>query len=406
MGERPDLTSLTEPRNSIVVMSRQITTVSSFSTVALGKPVPILLHAGSEYHADSESWWNIISPPMLSLMQSAGYSRETQAKQAQFVKKQLVRSLGPSPESCSVPRFDSFCNDDFSPVELSWNFHAGQSTVRIGLEPIGRSAGTSVDPFNALEMAKLMSRLLASGKLVNGTLWRHFSEDLAVDPDEASFVVAGMKPNEHMTVNTISFDLNGEPTPKVYFYPIAKALSLGAHAGELVCDSIERLEINVTPALDVIRAYVHDSKTEHGNILRMECLSFDAVDPYQSRLKVYLRTPQTSLRRVQEIYTLGGRLRGLEINACIGNLEAFWSDVLGVNDHDEELALSTHRTAGIIFNFELRNNEPLPKPKVYIPTRHYGGTDLAIAQGLSRFFHGLGWHQLADSYVNDVQRAL
>jgi tryptophan 7-dimethylallyltransferase len=387
-------------------MISQITTVSPLSAVASEKPVPILLHTSSKYHVDAESWWNIISPPMLSLMQSAGYSQEEQDKHAQFVKLQLVSFLGPRPEACSTPRFDSFCNDDFSPVELSWNFHAGKSTARIGLEPIGRLAGTSVDPFNALETARLMSRLLTSQKPVDGTLWRHFSEDLAVGPEEAVSVVARMKPNEHMTVNTISFDLSGEPIPKVYFYPIAKALSSGVHAGELVSDSIERLEINVTPALNVIRAFVHDSKAEYGNILRMECLSFDAVDPHQSRIKVYLRTPQTSLRRLQEIYTLGGRLKGPEIDACLVNLRCFWSDVLGVDDQDGELALSTHRTAGIIFNFELRHDDPLPKPKVYIPTRHYGGTDLAIAQGLSRFFHGLGWHQRADSYVDDVQRAL
>ena len=243
-------------------------------------------------------------------MQSAGYNREEQVQHAQFVKLQLVPFLGPSPEAGSAPRFDSFCNDEFSPVELSWNFHAGKSTVRIGIEPIGRSAGTSVDPFNALETMRLMSRLLTSEELVDGTLWRHFSEDLAVGPEEAVSVVARMKPNEHMTVNTISFDLSGEPIPKVHFYPIAKALSLGVHAGELVSDSIERLEINVTPALDVIRAFVHDSEAEYGNILRMECLSSDAVDPHQSRIKAYLRTPQTSLRRVQEIYTLGGRLKG------------------------------------------------------------------------------------------------
>jgi DMATS type aromatic prenyltransferase len=116
----------------------------------------------------------------------------------------------------------------------------------------------------------------------------------------------------------------------------------------LVSDSIERLEINVTPALNVIRAFVEESKAEHGNILRMECLSFDAVDPYQSRLKAYLRTPQTSLQRVQEIYTLGGRLRGPEIDVCIVNLRRFWSGVLGVNDEEEEeLMRSTHRTAVI-----------------------------------------------------------
>jgi DMATS type aromatic prenyltransferase len=198
-------------------MSRQITTVSPLSAVASKKPAPILLHAGSKHHVDSESWWNIISAPMLSLMQSSGYSQNDQANYAHFVKEQLVPSLGPSPDSCGVLCFDSFCNDDFSPVELSWNFHAGRSTVQIGLEPIGRLAGTSVDPLNALETAKLMSCLLADKNLVDGTLWRHFSEDLAVGPGEALSIVACMKPNEHMTVNTISFDLSDEPIPKVYF---------------------------------------------------------------------------------------------------------------------------------------------------------------------------------------------
>ena len=68
MGGHPDSTSLTKFRSSIIIMSRQITATSSLSAVVSQKPVPILLHAGSEYHVDSESWWNIISPMLLSLM--------------------------------------------------------------------------------------------------------------------------------------------------------------------------------------------------------------------------------------------------------------------------------------------------------------------------------------------------
>lgn len=362
-------------------------------------------HVGSRSRSDDEMWWATLSPPLLALMRIAKYSEEDRDRFAEFIRKELVPSLGPSPTPGCLPQFDSFCNDDFSPAELSWNVCEGRSTIRFGFEPIGHLAGTSQDPFNALETTQIMSRLFANNTCSDDTLWRHFSQELSVSPESAPTVVGRMRTNEHMTVNTVSFDLRGEIVPKVYFYPIAKALSLDMPAGELICDVVERLNINVVPALTVVRDFVHESKILYGNMIRLEYLSFDAIKPEQSRIKLYLRTPQTSLRRTREIYTLGGRLVGTEIDACLADLHYFWVDVLGVDDCDEELPFSTHRTAGIIFNFELRHGEPLPKPKVYILTRHYGGTDLAIAQGLGRFFQRLGWHQLAASYSSDVKRA-
>lgn len=363
-------------------------------------------HTEPERQADAENWWKVLSSPLFSLMRSADYNEENQEKFAKFIREELVPSLGPSPNPGHLPQFDSFCNDDFSPAELSWNICAGKSTIRFGFEPIGHFAGTPRDPFNMLESIQVLSRLFASRTFIDDMLWRHFSQELSLSPEQAPSVVARMEPNEHTTVNTISFDLRGETVPKIYFYPIVKALSLDMPAGELICDAIGRLEINVVPAINIIRAFVHESKAEFGNVIRLECLSFDAINPKQSRIKLYLRTPQTSLRRTQEIYTLGGRLTGTQIDAGLADLRSFWIDVLGVRDCDAELPPSTHRTAGIIFNFELRHCDPLPKPKAYIPTRHYGGTDLAIAQGLSRFFRRFGWHRLAASYMSDLQRAL
>lgn len=367
----------------------------------------LILPAGYDCQSDEQSWWLAFSRSFHTLMDKASYSKEQQMKYASFVFQNIIPFLGPAPAANGLPHFDSFCNDDFSPVELSWNFHAGRSTVRIGFEPIGRMAGTPRDPFNTLQPATAMAHLLRIDPRVDDGLWRHFCEDLIVAAEQAPAVVQRMAPNEHMSSNTISFDLSGAPLPKVYFYPVAAALAAGEHGGEMVCRSLDRLGLNLTPALDIIRAYVAEAKARHGeSFARLECLSFDAIEPAQSRFKLYIRTAQTSLASTCELFTLGGRLDSPEIRACLANIRSFWSLVLHSQSENVDLPPSTHRTAGIIFNFELRHNDPTPRPKVYIPTRHYGGTDLRVAQGLSEWFRAIGWSKTAESYVQDVQDIL
>lgn len=87
-------------------------------------------------------------------------------------------------------------------------------------------------------------------------------------------------------------------------------------------------------------------------------------------------------------------------------IRSFNMHVFGPMDPEEELARSTHRTAGIIFNMEIKHNQLRPVPKVYIPVRHYGGTDLLISRNLCNFFRSCGLASLADTYVDAVQRAL
>lgn len=43
---------------------------------------------------------------------------------------------------------------------------------------------------------------------------------------------------------------------------------------------------------------------------------------------------------------------------------------------------------------------------MYIPIRHYGGTDLRIAHGLSHLFRWYGWPSLAGRYVDQFQKTL
>ncbi|KAI4593715.1 hypothetical protein KJ359_008994 [Pestalotiopsis sp. 9143b] len=359
-------------------------------------------------------WWQEISHPFTSLMQSAGYSSKDQDHYVEFVKGFIIPSLGPRPtvtESGSrLPHFDSFCSDDFSPLELSWNVGPKTSKIRIGFEPIGPHAGTAKDPFNQDEPTVVMSRLLHHNKgPIDGQLWDFFVKQLHVDAKHAHSIVARMAPNEHMTTNTISFDLVGQhPSPKVYFYTIPISLLKDTPAGEIMTDLIPELSMNLAPSFDQVRDFVFDYKRQRDNenILRLELISFDAVAPTESRLKVYLRTKETCRARVNEVYTLGDRLRGPEIDAGVELIRCFYEHVLGVSGDADDLPTSQHRTAGIIFNMELAHDRAAPVPKVYVPVRHYGGTDLRIAQSLSGFFRACGLSDLADTYVDAVQRAL
>ncbi|KAL0941663.1 tryptophan dimethylallyltransferase (aromatic prenyltransferase) [Colletotrichum truncatum] len=362
---------------------------------------------------DLKFWRNEISHPLLSLMQSAGYSVDDQKHYADFVNQFVVPSLGPRPNTTKagtrLPHFDSFCSDDFSPAELSWNVGLKKSKIRVGSEPIGRFAGTAKDPFNQDEPEVVMSRLIRhGGGQIDGQLWEFFKKHLHVEAKYAHDIVSKMAPNEHMTTNTISFDLEGEyPVPKVYFYPIPISLLLENHAGEIITDVIGQLPLNLGPSFNYIRKFVYKYKKQRDNesILRLELIAFDAVQPTDARFKLYLRTKETCLARVEEIYTLGGSLAGPNIEAGLDLIRLFYLHVLGLTAPEESLPQSWHRTSGIIFNMEMVHNRTEPVPKVYIPVRHYGGTDLRIAHSLGSFFRACGLHHIADRYVDAVQKA-
>ncbi|KAK1991631.1 aromatic prenyltransferase [Colletotrichum falcatum] len=366
-----------------------------------------------ERNEDLQFWRDEISHSLLSLMQSAGYSLEEQEHYLEFTNHHVVSSLGPLPvitkSGARIPHFDSFCSDDFSPAELSWNVGPGKSRIRVGSEPIGPFAGTTKDPFNQDESQVVMSRLLRQGRgPVDGELWEFFKKHLHVEAKHANEIVSKMAPNEHMTTNTISFDLDGEqPAPKVYFYPIPISLLENNHAGEIITDVIAQLPVNLEPAFNHVRDFVYRYKRQRDNeyILRLELIAFDAVRPVDSRFKLYLRTKETCLARVEEVYSLGGALKGPEIDHGLRLVRSFYLHVLGTTAPEEDLPRSTHRTAGIIFNMEMKHNSPAPVPKVYIPVRHYGGTDLRIAQSLSNFFRAWGLTHMADTYVDAVQKA-
>ncbi|OJJ45036.1 hypothetical protein ASPZODRAFT_17950 [Penicilliopsis zonata CBS 506.65] len=383
---------------------------------------------------DQRFWWDTIAPTMQNLMTNAQYETLVQLQHLLFIYRHVLPIMGPRPRPrprpSSGPGSDkptavwrSFMCDDTTPLEISVNFHDRKATVRLGFEPIGPDAGTPLDPFNQRAVQQFVQDLETTNTVTHWTWYRQLSEMLLVSPADASVIKAQLPASEHQSqhffgfgfVSEIDSSLQAAPPPmKAYFIPQLRSILTGETEIKLICNAIKALDLpdekmTATPssplftsALTMLETYLAIDETK----LRAECLAFDCIDPSQSRLKIYLRSRHTSLRSAQDVFTLGGRLTGPNIDAGLSVLCELWGLLFDLpRDHkdDDPLPLNNHRSAGILFNAELRPGKPTPEIQVYLPVRHYARTDLAVAEGLATYFHRQGWHHLAASYVHDLR---
>jgi DMATS type aromatic prenyltransferase len=177
----------------------------------------------------------------------------------------------------------------------------------------------------------------------------------------------------------------------------------------LVFDAVSQLPWDnemLTPALSIVESYILRCSPE---MTRVEGISIDCVDPMRARIKIYIRSAFTAFSKICDMYTLGGRLKDKVTNAGIGILQELWPLVMDLPEEcsdDQELQSCGHRTGGTIFNFEIKPGNPFPEPKIYIPVKHYGKNDIAIAEGIVEFCRRQGWNELANSYIDTIRSVL
>ncbi|RKK97494.1 7-dimethylallyltryptophan synthase [Fusarium oxysporum] len=377
-------------------------------TAALPLPAPI---------SATDFWWRETGPLMSKLFSKANCSLYTHYQNLILYHTHIVPLLGPRPPiensvqpSTRYAPWRSFLTDDFSPLEPSWNMSGNsnsQSTIRLGIEPVGFEAGTAADPFNQAAVTQFMHSREATELGANLSLFEHFRHDLFVGPESYAELRAKVPEGEHTTQSFMAFDFDaGRVTTKAYFFPILVSLKTGLSTTQVVSNSIIRLAhksdvwgVQAIAALSVIEAWM----AGYGGAAKTEMISVDCVNEARSRIKIYVRMPYTSLRKVKEAYCLGGRLTDDNTAEGLQLLEKLWRTVFGVVDEEFELPQNTHRTAGTIFNFELRPGKWFPEAKVYLPVRHYCESDLQIASRLQAFFGKLGWHDAEREYSKDLQ---
>ena len=346
-------------------------------------------------------WWHSTGSALATLLEKAGGRLESNVRSLLFYYLNIIPYLGEAPKDIlpdggksTTPIWKSFMTDDHTPVELSWSWGDGceAPVIRFSFEPIGPQAGTNADPLNAHAAFDFMNELRQILPYLDLKWFDHFSDTLLSFSDIS--MTSEERPGGNKSRVFLAFDLlETRVTPKAYFFPGFKAVDMGRDTMDVISDAIKSLPNNHTasaafPGFPTLYNFVKNAQVE------VDMLAIDCVEPAAARLKFYVRNRSTSWQSVQHMVTLGGANNGLYISKGLEELELLWMILFRLDDElpaDEELAYKDHRTAGILYNFELRPGSSTIVPKVYIPVRHYMKSDSRIMQRLKIYLKIRGW---------------
>ncbi|KAL4966092.1 aromatic prenyltransferase [Aspergillus stella-maris] len=331
-------------------------------------------------NTDSNYWWQTTGCLLAALLHDAGYSANSQEHNLHFFGRAVAPYLGPAWNArVPSPPWRSYMTDDHHPIELSWDWHTGHlpPTVRFSFEPVGVRAGTPLDPNNAHADALFRRALDRTLPAVRMDPFRHFDRELH----------PGTMENQSSKI-FYAFDLGAESiTRKAYFFPTFKAQKTGQTNLQVIEDAILRAP-QITPsqlkALQSFLAFAQDPCTPP---LEIDMLAIDIGPPTASRLKVYFRSRSTSFSSIQQIMTLGQRIDQPKMSRGFQNIRRLWNALLDQDGVSPQQSLPTvdHRTAGLLYNIELRPECPQPLLKLYIPVRHYASCDDHISSAVHAY---------------------
>ena len=354
--------------------------------------------------------------PFALLLDHAGYDGGEQLRHLVFYYHCIVPALGRGPDALGRPKnWQSFMTDHFSPVEFSWDWGHGKerTVIRFSIEPVGTYVGTSLDPCNRFAMQQVLHQCQHLLPQCDLSLFNYLSKEmLSYDPPLHDSPLPSYSVwTEHQSRTFIAFDLGKDGVMlKVYFMPIFKARAAKQSTWTVVKQSLRGLSRRFSldlllPAMDALQLFLTHSSEDKK--LETEIFAIDCVAPARSRFKIYMRTQSTSFHSMRKIMTLGGMVADpAASSSALEELKALWDLILSngmgedaaVNE-DAWLPQQSHRTAGILYYFDIKQGQALPGVKVYIPVRHYAQSDSAVVEGLQRYFE-------SRSRSQDVQRYL
>ncbi|KAK2734198.1 hypothetical protein FQN57_001852 [Myotisia sp. PD_48] len=358
-----------------------------------------------ETKLDSQFWEDAVGTALKTLMGGAGYDAATLQENLTFVSQSVAPFLGARPVQSQPPGWKSFMTDDHSPLEYSWNWDEDPPIVRFSFEPIGPLAGTSEDPFNHQAPMAYVDHLRSRLPAADWRWFTHFAEAFYIPPsprlnDGQDSRNDRLGPTEIIQSNPssifIGFDLgrDGRMMCKMYIVPV-KAEQTGQSRFTVLHDAIRTLpQFPELPGYTSLEGFLR-RKEEVGAPAHIIGVAVDCVDPSASKLKIYFRNPTTTFASVQEALTAGGMTSSWD-GSALQQLKDLWYLVFGLPvdfPEDQELPSKSHETSGVLYNFDIKMGNKEPETKVYIPVRHYGQNDRAIAEGLVEFLQRYRGHR-------------
>lgn len=325
-------------------------------------------------------WWERMGRPLAVMLHSSGYTANQQYEALLFYQLVIVPYLGPRPAS-HVPPWKSFMTDDHTPIEYSWKWPAlpgdGLPEIRYAIEAMGPGTGTSADRLNQAPALALLDRVTHVVPGVDLALFHHFRN--ALFSTEERSVGTDAKGTDASTL-LVAFDIGRKKVNvKAYFIPVGQPTPSSA-ANQILAAAKSAPCAN----LSAIKAMETFLDSESSSTLQPFMIAIDCVEPSTSRIKVYVRSPQTSFDFTRHVLTLGG-LHAIPEDTMV-DIHDLWTLTLGIDasyPQDKDLSNpSSHATAGMCFNLDVGPKGALPRVKAYIPVRHYSSNDNQVTGGL------------------------
>lgn len=407
-AQNPVCLRLVKARDKQVPWCKSLVDDSQKSEVAFWK---MWEHSTTHQSAHAQRWWISTGPVLAVLLQNADYHLVDQWEILLFYRIVLAPELGPYPDILgNFPHWKSFMTDDGMPIELSWDWGVGGNAplVRLSIEPIGLQAGTLHDPLNRFATDRVVQNFGLISPSSDLRLFHHFSKELLAYEHKHEVNNMALSTAEHQSRSFVAFDFGKTGIMlKAYFIPKfspqqASECTLGLISGAMA--QVDQLEAVVFPAYDLLLEHVQASALTFP--LEAEMLSIDCVKPTSARIKLYLRCQATSFESVSFHMTLGGRLKLTGLDKGIQELEKLWRMVLPSapdSSTNEELPHKSHRTAGILYYYDFKSQQLAPNPRVYIPVRHYGDSDMAVAERLGAYLAARGQNAPVRRYMEALQ---
>lgn len=396
-------------------------------TLSLPKAWVMIDRELSELHQDRNSshlfWWTSTGIPFAILLEKAGYQFDEQLHHLRFYFVVIVPELGNGPRhDGTLMHWKSFMTDHHSPVEFSWAWNRGKKlpVVRFSFEPIGQAAGTPTDPINQYAALRFVanqhSQIKGCDLLWFNHLWENLIDfdtplqRLCTSTNQPFPEDTGLNPS-HKSRAFLALELNKDgPMLKAYYMPVFKAAAAGRSIMSVINKGITSLPNLPQGVENGHRELLNFLETNmQGQSLIPEIVATDCIAPEKSRIKIYMRSQNTSLESVIETLSLGDSSVWENRQVAVCEFTRLWKLVFGLPtglDARAQLPKVSHRTGGMLYYFSLGGGKTGLTVKVYLPVRHYAEGDREAAASLKEYIGANSQADFSDNYTQAIDEIM
>ncbi|KAB8214034.1 aromatic prenyltransferase [Aspergillus novoparasiticus] len=325
-------------------------------------------------------WWYKTGPILLKLMTSSNYSIERQHQYLEYYARVIIPFLGPYPQ---VVR--SSLTRSGLPVEFSANYqqHGKQPTVRIAFEPLAERE----------EFLSTLLELVLKG--FDSRLWDTVSQSIHLDATEKA-ILQEIKINDTLLRAQILFGIefvgDGAILVKAYVFPGLKCKISRQSSRELLANTVQGLQrqVDCSEVFSMVDCYLQETNSYNPYTF----FSWDCIKPSSSRLKLYMCSASMMRAKLEDTWSLGSRLQGPSVEKGLQYL-------LQLHDHIQIRDRELEMKPPLMWNYEMRSEDPSPLTKIYLPV--HGENGLNIATGVAHFMEELGMVDTGKTYLDTIQ---